>query len=65
MHGAEFDADNKLALSGNVFEDVSFETTQHVRSEKVVQPLDLLLLADVAERLQEALQVAETQHTPT
>ena len=57
MHRAEFDADNELALSRNVFEDVSLESTQHVRSEKVVQPLDLLLLANVRKRLQETLKV--------
>ena len=62
MHRAEFDADNELALSRNVFEDVCLETTQHVRSKKVVQPLDLLLLADVRKRLQEALKVTARSH---
>ena len=62
LHGAELDAHDELALAGNVLEHVGLETAQHVRAEQVVQSLDLLLLADVAERLQEALQVTETPH---
>ena len=63
LHGAELDAHDELALAGNVLEHVGLETAQHVRTEQVVQPLDLLLLADVAERLQEALQVTASKRS--
>ena len=63
LHGAELDAHDELALAGNVLEYVGLETTQHVRTEQVVQSLDLLLLADVAERLQEALQVTASKRS--
>ena len=41
-----------------MLEDVGLQPPEHVRAQHVVQLLDLVLLGDVSELLQEALQVA-------
>jgi len=58
LHGAQLNADDELALGGNVLEDVGLETPQQVTSEQLVKAFDLLLLRDVGKLLQEQLQVA-------
>jgi len=62
LYGAEFDADDELALWRNVLEYVGFESAQQVTAEQLVKPLDLLLLRDVRKLLQEQLQVAKRSH---
>lgn len=49
-----------------MFEDVGLQPPEHVRTQHVVQLLDLVLLRDVGELLQEDLQfTANTEATQT
>lgn len=58
LHGAELHSDDELSLGGHVLKDVGFQPPQHVRTQHVVELLDLILLSDVGKLLQEAFQVA-------
>ena len=57
LHRAQLHSDNQLGLGGHVLEDVGLQPPQHVGPQQVVELLDLVLLGDVGELLQEALQV--------
>lgn len=57
LHGAELHSDNQLCLCRHVLEDISFQPSEHVRAEQVVELLDLVLLRDISKLLQEAFQV--------
>lgn len=58
LHGAKLHPDNELRLCRHVLEDVSLQPPQHVRTQQVMELLNLVLLRDVGKLLQEALQVA-------
>ena len=57
LHGGEFDSDDELGLRGHAQQHVGFESTQHVRTQHVVQLFDLFLLRDVAKNVLELQQV--------
>ncbi len=57
LHGAELHSDNQLCLCRHVLEDISFQPSEHMRAEQVVELLDLVLLRDISELLQETFQV--------
>lgn len=52
LEGRELNADDKLALVGNVGKDVGLETTQHVRRQHLMESFHLLLAGDIRELLQ-------------
>lgn len=58
LHRAQLHSDNQLGLGGHVLEDVGLQPPQHVRSQQVVELLDLVLLGDISKLLQETFQVA-------
>lgn len=63
LHRAELHSDDELRLGGHVFEDVGLQPPEHVRTQHVVQLLDLVLLRDVGELLQEDFQFTADRNT--
>lgn len=59
LHGTQLHSDNQLSLGGHVLEDVGLQSPQHVRPQKVVELLNLVLFGDVSKFFQEAFQVTE------
>lgn len=57
LHRAQLHSDNQLGLGRHVLEDVSLQPPQHVRSQQVVELLDLVLLRDVSKLFQKALKI--------
>lgn len=58
LHLAQLHPDNQLRLGRHVLKHIGLQPPEHVRSQKVMKFLDLVLLGDVCKLFQEALQVA-------
>lgn len=58
LHLAQLHTDDQLGLGRHVLKHISLEPPQHVRSQQVMQLLNLIFFGDVSKLLQEALQVA-------
>lgn len=59
LHGTQLHSDNQLGLGGHVLEDVGLQSPQHVRTQKVMELLNLVLFGDVRKLFQEAFEVTE------
>lgn len=59
LHGTQLHSDNQLGLGGHVLEDVGLQSPQHVRPQKVMELLNLVLFGDVRKLFQEAFEVTE------
>lgn len=59
LHGTQLHSDNQLSLGRHVLEDVGLQSPQHVRPQKVMELLNLVLFGDVRKLLQEAIEVTE------
>lgn len=57
LHGAQLHPYNQLRLCGHVLEDIGLQPSQHVRSQQVVELLDLVFLGNVSKLFQESLEV--------
>lgn len=57
LHEAELHPDDQLGFSRHVLEDVRLEPPQHVRSQQVVELLDLVLFGDISKLFKEAFKV--------
>ena len=57
LHGTELDANDELALARHALQYVCLQSTQQMRSQHVVQLLNLFLLRDVCELVEEALEI--------
>ena len=60
MRSRKFDTNDELALLWDFFEDVDFETSEHVRGEHLVKACRLMLLVNVVKLVQKALHIAAT-----
>lgn len=63
LHGTQLHSDDQLGLGGHVLEDVGLQPPQHVRPQKVVELLNLVLFGDVSKLFQEAFEVTEQTET--
>lgn len=59
LHGTEFYTDDELSLGGHVLEHISFESSEHVWSQHVMEFLYLVFFSNISKFFQEALQVAK------
>lgn len=57
LHWAELHSDNQFCLCRHVLEHINFQPSQHVRTQKVMELLDLVLFRDIGKLLQETFQV--------
>lgn len=62
LHGTELNSHDEFRFWGHVFEDISFESSEHVWTQHVVQFLNLVLLSYFSKFFQETFQITET-HT--
>ena len=57
LHRAQFHSDNELTLGGNTLQDISLQTSQHVRTKNIMELLDLIFFSYILKFSKESVLV--------